>query len=115
MATVVRRGKQTNIETYRRRNLSDRCVKRRQDLVPSFHASANQSIRVQTGSPNYHVPLYPANSPALLQHRPILDIHIKKMDLLISLRNLAALIDPQNRVFDLGGVDAGLVDANMDG
>lgn len=37
------------------------------------------------------------------------------MDLLVSLRDLAALIDPQDRVFDLAGIDTRLVDADMDG
>lgn len=37
------------------------------------------------------------------------------MDLLVSLSNLSLLVDPQDSVLDFSGIDAGFVDADVDG
>ena len=54
------------------------------------------------------------DSLALLQHRAILDIHIKEVDFLISLSNLAALVYPQDCVLDPVCIKTRLVDADVD-
>jgi hypothetical protein len=56
-----------------------------------------------------------SHSLALLQHGSTLDIDIKQVNLLVSVGNLAMLVDPQDGILDPVGVKAGLVDANMDG
>jgi hypothetical protein len=56
-----------------------------------------------------------SHSLALLQHGPTLDIDIKQVDLLVSVGNLALLVDPQDGILYPVGVEAGLVDADMDG
>ncbi len=52
---------------------------------------------------------------ALLQHRTARDVHVEEVDLLVSLGDLTVLIDPQDGVLDLVGVEAGFVDADMYG
>jgi len=52
---------------------------------------------------------------ALLQNRPIFDIDIKQMDLLVSVCNLSFLVNPKHCIFDTVCVKTWLVHANVDG
>lgn len=52
---------------------------------------------------------------AFLQHRPILNLHVEQVDFLVSVDNLAALVNPNNRVLHPLGIEAGFVDADVNG
>lgn len=102
-------GRGSDIEAYRRGDLPDGGVEWRQDPGPGFDASGSKSHQMSVARLRSL-----GDSLALLQHRPILDIHIKEMDLLISLRNLAELIYPQDSVLDAVCIETRLVDTDVD-
>jgi hypothetical protein len=52
---------------------------------------------------------------ALLQHRPAIDIHIKQMNLLIPVHDLATVVNPKHGVLELVAVVSRLVDTDVDG
>ena len=52
---------------------------------------------------------------ALLQHGAVLDLDVEKVQLLVAMGNVAMLVDPEERVLDLGAGRRGLVDADVDG
>lgn len=55
------------------------------------------------------------NSLALLQDRPAGNVHVKEVDFLVSLGDVAVFVDPQDRVLDLVGIQAGFMDTDMNG
>lgn len=52
---------------------------------------------------------------ALLKNRPVLDLDVEEVQLLVPLHDLAALVDPQQRVLDLLAALRGLVHADVNG
>lgn len=57
---------------------------------------------------------YAKHELALFQNRTAFDLDVEKVQLLVSLHNVAALIDPDQRVLDLLATLGRLVDADVD-
>lgn len=86
-----RRGdERTDIKAYSRRHLAKGRLKRRLNLHPGLYALA------------------------FLDDWPALDVHVKEVDLLVPVRNLALLVDPEDCVLDALRGLAGFMDADVD-
>lgn len=88
-----KRDERTDIKTDSRRHLAKGRLERRLNLHPGLHALA------------------------LLEDWTALDVHVKEVDLLVPVGNLALLVDPEDCVLDAllqRGLAAGFVDADVD-
>jgi hypothetical protein len=55
------------------------------------------------------------NALAFFQHRPVFDVNIKQMNLLIALGNRAIFIDPNHSILHLARIYPRFVDPDVDG